>query len=46
MLAKFYCSNKLTLDSQWLNKTKIYSSYFSNTGWQGLCSTLPLCEPS
>lgn len=46
MLAKFYCSNILTLDSQWLNKTKIYSSYFSNTDWQGLRSTQPLCEPS
>lgn len=46
MLAKFYCGNKLTLDSQWLNKTKIYSSCFSNTDWQRLCSAQPFSEPS
>ena len=46
-LAKFYCSNKLTPDSQWLDKTKIIPrSYFCNTGWQGLCSTQPFSEPS
>lgn len=44
MLAKFYCSNKLTLDSQWLNKIRIYSKFVMlfRAGCQGL--SLQLCR--